>query len=393
MYIFASPIQYKTSSGYSIINNTLIASKRENFAFENKANHVKTYFPKKLSGPFRVEKDADTLSFWPDFDISGFSKAEQIVFTNMYGDDVSAALYSRNDIDLIFYPTKAGIKSEVVLKEKPKNNGFAFSICSGASTFDNDQNGYIVFKKEGGQNESLIYQPLVQSIVDGKRQLDVTARMNMERREEDYHVNIKISEEFIDSADIGYPIKFDPSFEMYLQKIPDSTAYSKCNINNYLCHYAVIGEHSVLGDGWYYTRLRLNYFMRVNIKNIKSAVYVIKPLWRNKDVPDLQAYEPIEQWSSTGLLWENKSKPRKQISKAELQNKYLEFKANLFISECFCDLNWQKESIGFLIKTDQKDTFNILATADNSLYTPYIKINLDMLPMYFDPRQNVNETH
>ena len=100
MYIFASPIQYKDNSGkYAIIDNTVIESEKDEFKFENKANNIKTYFPATLSDSFRIEKDNDFLEFNLDWNIEGFLKVNQTIFTNMYGDKVSAIIYERKDMD------------------------------------------------------------------------------------------------------------------------------------------------------------------------------------------------------------------------------------------------------------------------------------------------------
>ena len=72
MYIYAAPIQYKTENGYVLIDNTIIKSDKDDYAFENKTGIVKTYFPKTLSGMFRVEKGVDYLEFKPDWNVNGF---------------------------------------------------------------------------------------------------------------------------------------------------------------------------------------------------------------------------------------------------------------------------------------------------------------------------------
>ena len=276
MYIFASPIQYKTNGKYVVIDNTVVISKKTGFAFENKTNNVKTYFPKTLSESFRVEKDTAFLEFCPAFETAGFSEGKKIVTTNMYGDEVSAVIYERSDMDLVFYSTKGGIKAEVILKEKPKTNEFIFTVESDATSFENKQNGYILFKN-GGENHGIIYQPLVQYTADNGQQLDVTTQMNIDRAEDTYLVTVTIDESIAGNAKTKYPIKLDPSFEMYLNKMADSTVYSKHDINNYLASYAVIGEHEVFGEGWHYVRSRFRYYSRaVSYTHLNEKVFSIK---------------------------------------------------------------------------------------------------------------------
>ena len=390
MYIFASPIQYKTESGeYAIIDNTVIKTNKPNFIFENKANNIKTYFPKTLLKSFLIIKEYNFLEFKLDWDINGFSEAKQTTFTNMYNDEVSAVVYERKDMDLVFYPTKAGIKTELVLKEKPEDNKFAFIVKSGASEYENNQNGYILFKN-GYEEENIIYQPLVQYTANKGRQLDVTTQMNIYREESGYYVGMIIDDNVIENA--KYPIKLDPSFEMCLNKIPDSTVYSKHDINNYLASFGIVGGHPIFGEGWHYSRLRLNYFMTLKQDSFKSAVYYIKTLCDNTKAEDFKTYESSEQWSSTGMLWESKKPPGKLISEKTIPlNGYWGISMNEYVKACFDDPNWEKESVGFLMKVEKQNAYRIIATSDNSLYSPFLKIELTKLPAYFELKENINQ--
>ena len=115
--------------------------------------------------------------------------------------------------------------------------------------------------KNGGENKSIIYGPLVQYTANGEQQLDITTQMEVNREEGDTIVSLKIDEGILDDGNTEFPMRLDPSFEMYLNKMPDSTVYKKHNVNNYLANYAVVGDHPVWGEGWHYMRLRLNYFM------------------------------------------------------------------------------------------------------------------------------------
>lgn len=147
MYIFASPIQYKIANGYEVIDNTIIKSAKDRYAFENKANEIKTYFPKSLHEYFRVEKGSTFIEFKFNGNLDVFSEAKQKLYKNMYGDTISAVIYKRKDMDVIFYSTNAGIKSEIVLKDKPNSNAFSFTVKSSAGIYENTQNRYIYIYK------------------------------------------------------------------------------------------------------------------------------------------------------------------------------------------------------------------------------------------------------
>ena len=385
MYIFASPIQYKTASGYEIIDNTVIASEKEGFTFENKANEVKTYFPKTLANAFRVEKGLDFLEFKPDWNVEGFSESKQINYTNMYGDKVSAVTYERKDIDLVFYPTKAGIKAEVVLKEKPASEAFSFTVENGGLTFENKQNGYIVFKN-GDENKSVIYQPLVQYTADKGEQLDVTAKVNIKGEEEGYRVTVVVDESILNNAKTKYPVKLDPSFEMYLNKMPDTSVYSEFGTNSYLRHYAVVGEHPVLGEGWEYLRLRMNKLMVTTEKNILKAEYFNRCFYESNPHSTLELSTVGQDWSSTKMVWDNKVIPEKDQAFLRSNSK---FDITEFARNCVSDQLNSTESNGLVLQADS--SYSILATSDNSVYSPYVKLQLKKKPLAFIPIDNINQ--
>ena len=390
MYIFASPIQYLTDEGeYAIIDNTVIESSKEGFVFENKANSIKTYFPKTLSEPFLIEKDDNYMEFKPDWNIYEFSVAEQTIFTNMYGDKVSAVIYSTESMDLVFYPTKAGIKTEFVLKEKPESNVFSFSVKSSASSHEDKQNGYILFK-EGGDIESIIYQPLVHYTADDNQKLDVTAQMNIERKEDEYNVTIEIDESIIGNANSKNHVKLDPSFEMYLNKMPDSTVYSKHDVNNYLANYAVVGEHPVFGEGWHYLRLRLRWFMTIKSNHLLEAKYCIKILDGFECVNGLNLNKPLEQWTSTQLDWNSKPDIKKTLGNVHVNNDICIIDLKYFVQDCFSDKTSIMESKGIIFTEDKSEEYITLATYDNSLYSPFFMLKLEKLPIDFFSKTNIN---
>ena len=385
MYIFASPIQYKTDSDeYAIIDNTVIDSSKMGFAFENKANNIKTYFPKTLSQLFKVEKGADYLEFKPDWDVNSFSEAKRIIFTNMYGDKVSAVIYESKEMDLAFYPTKTGIKIEIILKEKTDCKGFAFMVKSSAASCENKQNGYVLFKG-GGENQSIIYGPLVKYTADNGTHFDVTTQMKINKDEDDYQVEMIINEDIIGNTKTRYPVKLDPSFEMYENKMPDSTVYSDHVVNNYLGNYAVVGKHPVLGEGWHYLRLRLNYILYTKDENIIYSAYYMKKFFSIPASNEIFMHQAKEQWSSTRLSWFDRVDSDDIISKIHNSEKgYCSFEITDFVQE------WETESIGVLLK-GAGSAYHILSTSDNTMYSPYIKLILSKMPRRFEPKNDINE--
>ncbi len=246
--------------------------------------------------------------------------------------------------------------------------------------------------KNGGENESIIYQPLVQYAADKGQLLDVTTQMNVSREGDGYHVEMIISENIINNAKTKYPIKIAPSFEMYLNKMPDSTIYSKHTVNNYLANYAVVGEHPVFGEGWHYVRFRLNFFFHSNEEDIKSAYYYVRNLYSLKSIVS-SLHRADAQWSSTGILWSGRINGTELVSDTVKNNKsYSTYQITNYVRDCVGAFSWESESIGVVLKPEENsEDYQILATSDNSLYSPYILINLKKLPENFEKKENINE--
>lgn len=380
MYIFESPIQFKCNNEYKIINNTVIKSSNKEFAYENKSNEIKTYFPKKLSETFRVQRGEDFLEFKLGWNIEGFSNADTILYKNMYGDQVSAIIYKRNDMHIIFYPTKAGIKTEIVLNKAPENTTFSFYIKSHAFSYENNQNGYVRLLKNatGEENEinaGIIYKPLVQYIVNGEKKIDLESRLDFFPTSDEYILNIDLNYSILKDKDIEYPIKFDPSFELHQEKTPDSAVYSNFNINNFLANYAVVGEHPSLGMGWLYSRMYLNRYLFIKSQEVISAEFHIKTLYSNSSYsPDLQMTSVDTFWSSGQMIWDKRVLPLKRIISPVKNNEYV-FDVTGFVKEVVTDETGNTEIYGNLIQgTEDSQGYSILATSDNSLYTPYIHL-------------------
>lgn len=395
MYIFSSPIQYSIDEGiYTMIDNTVVTAKKDSFAFENKSNIIKTYFPKTLLEPFRIENGTDFMEVQINWNVEGFSQAEKTIFTNMYGDMVSGVIYKRDDCVLVFYPTKAGIKLEIVLNKRPDSNIFSFLVNTNTSSYENKQNGYILLK-EGGENKSIIYNPLVQYTLDGEQQLDVTTQIKADRKEGDTIVSLILEEDILDSKSTAFPIRLDPSFEMYLNKMPDSTVYKKNNINNYLATNAIIGEHPVYGEGWHYLRFRLNYYMTQPPKNLLSAKYRVKKLYANNDTAELLLRQPMDQWSSTRLTWLNRMEAQEldcAYSCTFTPQNWCEIDMTSFVQECLSDQSQLCESIGLILSLEQDTSeYIIFAASDNALYTPYMELTFSELPLEFKNIGTIND--
>ena len=192
----------------------------------------------------------------------------------MYGDTVSAVLYEGTALDMVFYPTKAGIQAELVLKKCPEENTLDFCVRTNDASYIDRQNGYIVFR-DGDDIQSVVRQPLLRHHPD--KAFDVTTDVSILYKADGQHVQLLMDEAVL--RDAVYPVKLDPSFEIYTEKIPDSSVYSEFDTNAYLRHYEVVGHHPALGEGWTYVRFRLNTYFHAAPADILSAEYCVRELY------------------------------------------------------------------------------------------------------------------
>ena len=389
MYVFAAPIQFRTATGYEIIDNTVVESEKENFAFENKANHVKAFFPNRISDPFRVELENRYLEMIFQQDAEGFLEARPIIFTNMHGDNVSAVIYEGEDMDIVLYPTRAGIKSEVILRSSLERGELAFQVSSSSPMRQNRQNGYVLFINDEEDIDSVIYTTIIQ--YGAENNIDLNTSVDVQEMAEDYIVTMQMDENVTEDVCINDPMRLEQSFEMYLDKIPDTTVYSRFHMNNFLNRYAVVGYHPILGEGWHYFRLRIQWFMLLNPEAITRATYNIRVLSHYEESPLISLMQMHEQWESVTMLWHSRKQQFSHYADAKPgRDQYLRYDITDFVKGAFADHCWMTESMGFMLKSQEKDAFAILATSDNSLYPTYLRIDMSELPIYFDRREDIN---
>jgi len=397
LFTFASPIQYKVGKRYNIIDNTVVLSSFKDFAFENKANDIKTYFPKTLNDSFRIEREKEYIEFKTNWDISAFSEAEKIEYENMYDDNVSAVRYNNKDFDVVFYPVRSGIKAEIIIKNKPKKKTFSFQLATSGDSCQDEKNGYVTFYKDKG-NLGIIHAPIIKkTVLDNdlnQGEYIINQFIEIEQKNNNqYTLSFTVEDNLIDE-NTDYPFKFDMSFEMKTENMPDSNVYSRFNKNCYLRPYSVIGNHSILGEGWGYLRFRLAYFMYINTKQISSVSYNIRQLEMKGENMTVDMYKMDEQWSSTSINWFQKVMPGEKIishvNGNSTQNTYLQFDITEFAKDCYNDPKWGKESQGGVMKVSGGNDYLILATADNVMYVPYIRIDFKGEPERFSPLDIIN---
>lgn len=380
-YIYAAPVQFQQGETYLKKELSIVESDKNGYTYMNKSSDIKTYFPSEITGNFLIRNEQGDIRFCFTKNVSGFGRGEKMVFENLYGDQVEAVRYeSDKGMQIYCYATISGIQIELVCQKESSLPEMDFE--ADVTSMTRQKNGYIVFH-DREETAVVIYEPVVKAANSDEPQFG--SAIYGKERNGLYHLWIE-PPECMNKEEV----RLLYSIERYVNKIPDSTVYSKKNINNYLRSYAVVGEHQDFGSGIHYLRFRLQYYLSMDTNNVISARYYLKNLREGNDKAALGLYRNLDQWSSTQMLWETKVESDKEAYSwgSYADNGWICFDVTDYVKSCLKSEDWMEESIGSTLKCE--DGYALVATSDNSLYVPYLEIVMKDLPEGFTGQENVN---
>lgn len=408
VYMFASPVSYKASDGsYKYIDNSLVKTTNKGmlgkgYNYQNAANDIVTYFPQTSNKDIVVKNGNNELDF--SLNSPGFSKtlaAKVGSDTNMFGDKMQGITYgsAKDDVQLRNYVTKAGVNTEVILNKYPGTNTVEFKVNAPNCTPDDQGNGYICMS-DSKKLESVIYAGLMKDSFsksfnesDGHVSVNNNADISYDMNQDSYVVEFTLDDKFLKSKSTVYPVKFDTSFDSYLNKQPDSGVYSNMPSKNaYLSPISVIGNSDALGIGRQYIRFRFDYFFQCDPDSVLSAKYHLNELTGFHSEDKVALYKMNTQWSSTELNWDEKPDFGAKVAESDANGKGdVSFDITGYVKKCFADPTMMTESYGLLLKGDEsQNKYRVFASSDNSEYPPYVEIRLKSLPNGFISRDNIN---
>lgn len=385
-FVYSAPVQYKEGGEYQDIDMSLVDSKDPEYAFENKASNIKTYYPVKLNEEFTIKdtKGSFDIQFVNISDEFTEGKLER--YTNIYGDEVQAVSYQNIEegTTVYVYSTYTGIRVEYQCKDRlyqPK-----IIVKTQANSYREEKNGYIVLKR-GDDKEIVIHDPVIKN----NEKLSWKGKFSCIHKSNGYHLTMNLDEKQVNSKEI----KVEFSIDRYVNKIPDTNICSKSMVNAYLKNYAIIGNHMDYGECWNYLRFRIKYFIDTDPDNIIDAKYYTKCLYGKKNLRELKMYTNVDQWSSTMMTWNDKlpidEKRKVLCSEAKgVDNNWICFNMKRFVKECVEDIEWLTESMGCRMVQENND-YTAIASSENSLYVPYLEIVLSELPESFRKIDIINQ--
>lgn len=380
LYVYSAPVQYKKNSKYEMKNLSVVKSDNKKYSFMNQGSDICTYFPKKLTQSFSIQNNNKKIEFRFDEKAEEFHCGVVTDYVNIYEDVVSAVIYeNEKGMQIVCYPTIDGIQFEYCCSEKCDWPEFEF-VCKNTSLLNND--GYIVMD---GNEKFVIYKPLS---LENNNELSFEYDIKYKKDGD------KTRFSFIRPENItNEEIRLTFSIEKYVDKIPDSSIYSKKDENSYLRNYAVIGKNEDFGLGYHYLRFRLGYLFDIDSEDIIKAEYYVRQLDCKRKTPNLVLCENNQQWSSTRVTWseQKKYKDFELSTGVRNQQNWIGFDITQFVRNCFNDRRCDLESMGCRLRIkDDDNKYAVIATSDNAMYVPYVKLLLKKLPEKFNSSSPIN---
>ena len=238
-YIFQGPIKYLDNQTNSIkfIDNKLKASNKssgflEKYAYENTANDIKVYLPKKIKQGADMEYQNISVNMRPEIVNNEKGVLKEYAFAGEAMEVMEYPDAFGEGYHLQYQPINRGLKENILVEKYNGTNSFSFELKlkKGSAELSED-NRIIYIKDEQGETVFILNQPYARDSYVG---IDV----NLSHRTFDdyyileqtgnktYRVTMVIDSEFLASKETVYPVLIDPSVYMTSYTISDTTVLS-----------------------------------------------------------------------------------------------------------------------------------------------------------------------
>lgn len=383
LYIYSSPVQFADNGQYKKIDNTLIASNSDKYLYENKSNSIKTYFPEKLDEGFCISDEGDDMCFYIET-MENSENASIVNYRNLYGDIKEAVHYKSGETDIYVYPINTGIHFEYVfeLNDELTHIPILQADLENVSV-DNFVNEYVQFIRKNKKN-IIVNEPASMNEQDGL--INIANKWEMDKND------LFIMKPKFKQLDSEGKMHVEFSIQVHQEDIPDTSAYENKEENVYLSNYAAVGRNTDFGEAWYYMRYKIYYFFSINKSEVLNAEYYLRNLNYQNNQSSVIMYSPLSQWSSTRMVWEDKTDYLQEpviASGNDVQNGWISFNITDFVKEQVDEGKGVDETFGALLMSEDEKA--VLATSDNGEFIPYLKIVLSKLPDKFNNHISVND--
>lgn len=288
-YIFQGPIKYldKETNSIQFIDNKLKASDKssgflEKYAYENTANDIKVYLPKKIKKGVDMEYENISINMRPEIIHNEKGVLKEYAFA---GETMEVMEYPDafgEGYHLQYQPINSGLKENILVEEYNGTNSFSFELkLKKGSAEISEDNRIIYIKDENGETVFILNQPYARDSYVGidpeleHRTFDDYYILE-QTGNKTYRVTMVIDSEFLAGEDTVYPVLIDPTAVLGSDGIQDMTA-----VTNGSTAYGENSETVVVGDNGvgsvrYITYSKTNfmwYYKFIKPENITSMYH------------------------------------------------------------------------------------------------------------------------
>ena len=288
-YIFQGPIKYldKETNSIQFIDNKLKASDKssgflEKYAYENTANDIKVYLPKKIKKGVDMEYENISINMRPEIIHNEKGVLKEYAFA---GETMEVMEYPDafgEGYHLQYQPLNSGLKENILVEEYNGTNSFSFELkLKKGSAEISEDNRIIYIKDENGETVFILNQPYARDSYVGidpelsHRTFDDYYILE-QTGNKTYRVTMVIDSEFLAGEDTVYPVLIDPTAVLGSDGIQDMTA-----VTNGSTAYGENSETVVVGDNGvgsvrYITYSKTNfmwYYKFIKPENITSMYH------------------------------------------------------------------------------------------------------------------------
>lgn len=284
----------------------------------NKKGDSKQYFPQKLgeNNSIVMNNDRYTIEFAPALTKNKL-KSEINGKKVQYYDE-------KNTIEYQYTSLNNGVKEDIILKSRPKENEFKFKIKGNNVEFEivKEYGGINLIDSELGNTVGYILPP---NISDGNGNINYEdISYEIKKQNGETYLVLKVKDEYFENEKIAYPVKIDPTAIWFNDKLRTAM----------VCNMKYTADLNIPGDTLYIENKCRNSYMYMNTeerayldtgkvtsnepfvgesdgifgKQIEKAELVVTETtnqYSNGTSGIVEIRSPKEQWNVESITWNN----------------------------------------------------------------------------------------
>ncbi|WP_010245211.1 DNRLRE domain-containing protein [Acetivibrio cellulolyticus] len=236
------PVKYVDDGGsIQYIDNSIVSHskkrkiKGKSFAYTNKGNRIKTYFPENIAEGVLLSDDKYQVSFSPAGNINNaYAENKEVSFNNEVENVVEYSNVFGEGTKLQYVPTYTGLKENIVLEKYSGNNIFEFTINTDGLVPAFESGNSIPLKDPStGEIVSVLGQVDARDSYKGTNEnndkhFTINNKLSISPAEDEntYVLTVTVDKDFLESATTVYPVVIDPILSVYSSNHMDTTIYA-----------------------------------------------------------------------------------------------------------------------------------------------------------------------